>query len=65
LFSNTTAYTWDWYCHLVGDKASLQSNFSKQAQTLTVTAGIGKGERRCLSAILENWGHIHGNSFSL
>ncbi len=20
---NTTAYTWDWYCHLVGDKASL------------------------------------------
>jgi hypothetical protein len=20
---NTTAYTWDWYCHLVGDRASL------------------------------------------
>jgi hypothetical protein len=21
--SNTTAYTWDWYCHLVDDRASL------------------------------------------
>jgi hypothetical protein len=21
--SNTKAYTWDWYCHLVGDRASL------------------------------------------
>ncbi len=20
---NTTAYTWDWHCHLVGDRASL------------------------------------------
>ncbi len=23
LVKNTTAYTWDWYCHLVGDRASL------------------------------------------
>jgi hypothetical protein len=22
---NTTAYTWDWYCHLVGERASLTS----------------------------------------
>ncbi len=22
---NTTAYTWDWYCHLVGDRASLKN----------------------------------------
>jgi hypothetical protein len=22
---NTTAYTWDWYSHLVGDRASLKN----------------------------------------
>jgi hypothetical protein len=26
---NTTAYTWNWYCHLVGDRASLKDFFFK------------------------------------
>jgi len=24
LLKNATAYTWDWYCHLVVDRASLR-----------------------------------------
>jgi hypothetical protein len=24
IVKNATAYTWDWYCHLVVDRASLQ-----------------------------------------
>jgi hypothetical protein len=26
----TAAYTWDWYCHLVGDRASFSFNLSEQ-----------------------------------
>jgi hypothetical protein len=26
IVKNATAYTWDWYCHLVVDKASLMSS---------------------------------------
>jgi len=38
IVKNTTAYSWDWYCHLVVDRASLQllygnEHFNKGAFT--------------------------------
>jgi hypothetical protein len=27
IVKNATAYTWDWYCHLVVDRASLQKRY--------------------------------------
>jgi hypothetical protein len=27
LLKNATAYTWDWYCHLVVDRASLGKDY--------------------------------------
>jgi hypothetical protein len=27
---NTTAYNWDWYCHLVGDRASLKQRVFRE-----------------------------------
>jgi hypothetical protein len=29
IVKNTIAYTWDWYCHLVVDRASLNSSLLK------------------------------------
>jgi hypothetical protein len=35
--SNTTAYTWDWYSHLVGDRASLTPEANAIKHFLLVT----------------------------
>jgi hypothetical protein len=40
--SNTTAYTCDWYCHLVGDRASLFQKFEviKSKGFVEITFGL-------------------------
>jgi hypothetical protein len=34
IVKNATAYTWDWYCHLVVDRASLFANINLGTNTL-------------------------------
>jgi hypothetical protein len=35
IVKNATAYTWDWYCHLVVDRASLNQLLSRRRRQET------------------------------
>jgi hypothetical protein len=52
---NTTAYTWDWYCHLVGDRASLFTFFKVCVSLLSYWVIVTGFEELNLTYIV----HVH------
>jgi hypothetical protein len=53
IVKNATAYTWDWYCHLVVDRASLPTNI--QHNDIWLNDTVPNQFRKVLIGILSSF----------